>query len=663
MSRNNLLAACAAFLLLQGVTTIANAQIGDPNSQLLCYTVPVNNPRFSPGLNRGAAEDEWIVCQAVINGSSFDVADEYASDPGDGLFDSFFVVPTYTANKPSNGISNIAFEGTFGGAGTFTDTVGGNHGDSELPAGHPALTTDICGTAASGCLLGAFGDGDPGNQATVTPGAREFLTGPSLFSGGVTGVRIPVNIDFTTAPEDRIDLFFAIRLARDGLKAITDQLSPANHQQDFPGTDDSPPGLVDGAGQWFSGPGPLWIGFYVGDPTGIATVPIKVLEGGTDDVASQSTVAGEKYCDADEDGSCSEEDLFDGTTVTVSFCLDPFGDEADNACDDPQSVTLVTGANCADPETCTKYSSATVTIRKATSGPPPRPIGAEVTPNAGSAGAGEWELFFDRLCDGNNSDGGGPLTLTIEETLDSIFNRQTAPQDDADDSDGVTAAGGVYTVLLGCSDESNESNIQLGLDFGNVLDVFGTGDPHTIGYWGANIIKAAINSDDGEGGASGQCGDQAPGNNVLPKDGYETPAEVADLIQGAVAECAAFDNVPEDDSEALCYAANMLPPKHFENAPGQLLGVLLNIESGLLPEGFTVDLNCLLGTTGQDPVDLDEIVEGACADPDAYHDILAALNELDPEGGVLTCLYDTVCPMDELDPDGKNTGQQCSLAP
>ena len=117
--------------------------------------------------------------------------------------------------------------------------------------------------------------------------------------------------------QTRIDLFFAILLAPDGLKKITGT-PPPNTEQPFPGTIFGRPS-VSGAGGFFPGPGPLYVGFFVGDPTGIATVPIRPDEADGDGEVFFASIAGIKFCDLDLDGECSGEPLVNGTFITVDF--------------------------------------------------------------------------------------------------------------------------------------------------------------------------------------------------------------------------------------------------------------------------------------------------------------------------------------------------------
>lgn len=587
-----LLAIAISLFLLLGFVPDAPAQA--PNAQLLCFNLePPSNQKLSPGLNRGHAEGFWIRCQGVIDGQARDTADAESGGLNDGLYRSMFLLPTYSQRNNENGISDIA-----AGENGIRNLYGA--GDvTPVPAGHPeddGMT-----------FLGAVSD--TGACGAPVIGAPTFHEGASLFAGpsggnqSVIGVIVPVDL---TCPADaqRIDLSFAIRLAPDRLQKITGGLS-TGRQQGFPGTTFGPPSPVSGAAGYFSGPGPLFVGYFVGDPTGIATVPIKVLE------AEQefSSISGHKFCDTDLDGNCAGEHLVDGVTIKVT--MDTFA-----AAD--QIFFLTTGSPGLQLE---RQGNSVVTN--------PLPM---------APGTGEYEMIID--CRVFPKSG---TVLTIEEipVPPAGFTDQTAPGDDADNSDRVTASGGVYTVELNCNEDRTD------LNFGNVTIRPSDADPHTIGFWGASLIKSAINSSTE---AHAQCGkEEAPGGNDLPvSDGmttYNTPEEVAALIDAAADGCAAFDStinaVGTDVEDLLCEGAGHLPPKQFDNPRGQLLGYLLNIQSGLLPEGTLVDLSCLGFPNGLVPAG--DIAADACNDPDAFQAVLDAINNQTP-GVDPYCLVEVTCP-------------------
>ena len=91
----------------------------------------------------------------------------------------------------------------------------------------------------------------------------------------------------------------------------------------------------------------------------------------------------------------------------------------------------------------------------------------------------------------------------------------------------------------------------------------------------------------------------------------------------------------------MCEAAGHLPPKQFDNPLGQLLGYLLNIESGLLSEGILVDLSCLGFPNGLVPAG--DLASDACNDPNAFQALLDAINNQTP-GEDPFCLVDVTCP-------------------
>ena len=93
--------------------------------------------------------------------------------------------------------------------------------------------------------------------------------------------------------------------------------------------------------------------------------------------------------------------------------------------------------------------------------------------------------------------------------------------------------------------------------------------------------------------------------------------------------------------DLLCEAAAHLPPKQFDNSLGQLLGYLLNIESGLLPEGTLVDLSCLGFPNGLESAG--KIASDACDNPGAFQALLDAINNQTP-GVDPYCLVEVTCP-------------------
>lgn len=596
---------------------------GENNYQVGCFTLePPSNQRLSPGLNRGHAEGEWAFCQVAIDGAALVGAE--AAVAGAGTYGIDLIVPTYTnfQSKNANGIVDVAVAGSYGGgAASFTDIDGHPFGDSDLPAGHPLI--------GDAHLLGAFANGNLANTGTVTipqpPAALpldSFETGPPLFSNPVTGIRIPVRIDSFGVPAagiTRIDFFFAILFAADDLKRCK-----GNGGQDFPCETSGNPS-ADGAAQWFSGPGPLWIGYRPQFTTGIATVPFKILDAdGQEPEPAFASIHGIKFCDVNVDGSCSGEKLVNGTKITVEF------DTRFNGVSSLRSVELYTGIP----------GQSSVSVVRAGND-------VDFIFQPGKTDGTYWVDFDCSIFPGATGNGvGASTTVTITESL-GVFDQQTAPVDDTDNSDGVTASGGVYTVQLTCNDDVG------GLDFGNVVLDPAQGDPHTIGFWGASLIKSAINSDPA---AHGLCGDNdAPGGNVLPvSDGvttYTTSDQVATLIMSAAANCAAFDGsinaaTVDTTEEKLCAAAGHLPPKQFDNPLGQLLGMLLNVEAGLVPDNALVDQACLGIGADPTPVPLSNILADACLDPGAYQALLDAINNLDPVDGVLPCVTVPTCPAD-----------------
>lgn len=580
-------------LLCLAWTPGAHAQ-GGPNAQLLCFNLfPVPNTGLSPGLNRGHPEGFWILCRGVIDGQARDVADGALGGANDGLYRSMFLLPTLSQKQNENGISDVA-----AGETATTDEYGADD-VLPIPAGHPA----------AGAALGAEGDFGMNSCAVdVRVDQVDFHEGASLFAGApggnksVIGVTVPVDIDCGPVTDnERIDLSFAIRLAPDDLKKIGGGLANGP-QQGFPGTE---AGVISGAAGYFSGPGPLFVGYFVGDPTGIATVPIRVLEAeGRDEFAS---ISGKKFCDTDLDGSCSDEHLVDGVTIKVT--LDTFLGPG-------QMFFLVT-------------PSSKMLER----------VGNNIVETTLSdPGTGEYELFIN--C---NVLPNGSTTVKVEEVPapPAGFTDQTAPP-----------PPGFYEFTLSCNEDRGD------LDFGNVKLVPSDGDPHTIGFWGS-LVKKALNT------IPADCnGTQVPGSDVLPFSGFpaaNTPALVADLIEAAVAGCNEFSSlVGANDTETLCNAAFFLPPGNDEpignvNAQAQLLALLLNIEADFISAATLVDKTCLGFSNGLVPVG--EIAAAACADgPALFQALLDAINNQTP-GVAPFCLLNATCPPLVL------AALKCPLAP
>lgn len=618
---------------------------GDNNYQVGCFTLtPPGNQRLSPGLNNGHSEGELAFCNIVIDGNSLDNSQSFDGDPS--TYDIELIVPTWTNfdNRNANGITDILVTGSYGaGSNSMTDIDGTTYGDNNIPVGHPLIGDPH--------ILGVFANGSLANVGTLNVSTPTFTTGPSEFSGDVTGVLIPVEISgFGGLEVDRIDFFFAIKFAEDGLRKCTGGNGGA---QDFPCVLFPPPGgSALGAASWFPGPGPLWLGYHVQESTGISTVPFKIL-GADEPEFTLSSIDGVKFCDVDVDGSCSGENLVNGTDVTVWVC-DLDGDASDCTNDDIVAV-FTTGAVGVPGDASQPYSQASLEIAKKGQ---KIDTDFQILPTASD---GAYSLFVSRVCEGKHADGLGALTIQVAEAVDPIFDRQTAP-DPGDTVDTFTAADGTDSGLnvywsgtLACDGTVS------GLDFGNVTLEPAEGDPHTIGFWGAKLIKSAINSD---ADASAQCPYESPGENVLPvfdgQNTYNTPEEVETLLKDATASCSTFDFTGLDTAGTLCKAATYLPPKKFDNPLGQLLGVLLNAESGLLPDNVFVNRQCLGIGNDDTPVPLTGILDGACSDPDAYQPLMAAINESDPVDGsdVLQCFVAPTCPDND-----KVTTAQCPVLP
>lgn len=570
---------------------------GPPNAQLLCFNLlPASNRGLSPGLNRGTAEGEWIFCNAVIDGDALNVADAGLGGADDKFYLASFALPTYSKKQDANGISHLAVSALKISPGflTATDTFGGNV--LPIPTGHPLAVTMP--------ELGAFGDVSA-SAVKLTVRAVTFSQGPTLFSGGpkpVSGVQVDLELEMDSDDDTRIDIFFAIQLSLPNLKRITGS-APG---QGFPGTTSGPPS-ADGAADYASGPGLLFVGFFVGDPTGIATVPIKVVGA----PAVFSTVSGFKFCDLSLNGACSGEPLVNGMPIIVTIT---------GTIADPVVVPMLTGTSRQSIAMLTKQGMSVVT-----------------TFDAGSAGPGEY--FVEISCDIFS---GASLTVKIEEDLAGgdpplDFTDQTVPLDPD-----------FYEFTLACDENVEDRN------FGNVKLEPAEGDPHTMGFWG-QLVKKAIHTNGGDG-AEAMCGDDAPGGDTLPHSGYSTPVDVASEVEDAAADCAYFDDNPvpsindaTNTAEFLCSATAVLPPGKdgglggANNFNAQLLALLLNVEAGFLDEGVLVDRDCLVGSGGD--ISLADLLLQACGGDTSLQPVIAAINELDPDGmGQLPCLSTETCP-------------------
>ena len=284
------------------------------------------------GLINGYDEGEWIPFVAAIEGRKLESADANAGAAGDGVYRASIIAPTYSPRNLANGISDLAVTGTYG-AGDITPIPSTFDDDWLVDNGYAPF------------VLGAFADGGA-DEAPDIVSIRQ-RKGPTRFGGDVSSVS--VSVEFTApAGSERVELRFAVRLAPPDLAPI----GPPG--QAFPGTQ---PGVSAGAAAFHPGPGPLFVGYEVGDPTGIATVPIKVEHNDCD--SDDDCVPGE-YCGAG--GECEEPCASDPDCPTEEICEDGVCVPPPPACDEDADCNgdyCVGGFcvpecpdSCADPELC-----------------------------------------------------------------------------------------------------------------------------------------------------------------------------------------------------------------------------------------------------------------------------------------------------------------------
>lgn len=304
-------------------------------SQLRGYDLgpPFPGGLRNSGLVNGYAEGEWIPFVAVIEGEKLVDADAAEGTIGDGQYRLGIILPTHSARHEANGISELATVGTYG-AGAIT------------PIPDPFDDGWLIAHGYDPFVLGAWADGGEVDAAPVILGATQ-RTGPRRFGGDVSSVSVAIRFQLTAATQN-VEVRFAVRLAPPGLAPIIPGGQP------FPGV---APGAALGAADFFPGPGPLFVGYEVGDPTGIATVPIRVERNHC--VTGEDCVLGD-VCSPD--GDCVHPCYSDTTCPTGEFCEDGFCEPPPGDCTDDIDCPgehCVGGYcvptcpdDCADPELC-----------------------------------------------------------------------------------------------------------------------------------------------------------------------------------------------------------------------------------------------------------------------------------------------------------------------
>jgi MYXO-CTERM domain-containing protein len=256
------------------------------------------------GLVNGYAENEWVPFVAVMEGSKLEDADALAGGVGDGRYGASIIVPSYSAKHDANAIVDLQVTGTYG-EGAIT------------PIPDPFDAHWLASNGYQPFVLGAFADtGDSDLAPSLARIAQK--TGPTRFGGEVGSASIPVEFA-APAGATKVELRFAVRLARRGLEKV------APGGQAFPGTAD---GSALGAADFFPGPGPIFVGYDVGKPTGIATVPIRVVR---HSCASDDECPPGRYCDQNA-GSCAEPCVDDSNCAADEICEDGACQQANPPC-------------------------------------------------------------------------------------------------------------------------------------------------------------------------------------------------------------------------------------------------------------------------------------------------------------------------------------------
>ena len=255
------------------------------------------------GLVNGYAENEWVPFVAVMEGSKLEDSDALVGGTGDGRYGASIIVPSYSAKHDANAIVDLKVSGTYG--------------QGELiPIPDPFDAHWLADNGYQPFVLGAFADtGDSDLAPTLASIAQK--TGPTRFGGQVGSASIPIEFR-APAGATTVELRFAVRLARRGL----DKVSPDG--QAFPGTRD---GSALGAADFFPGPGPIFVGYDVGEPTGIATVPIRVAR---HSCQSDDECPPGRYCG--DTGTCVEPCVDDSNCADDEICEDGACEDAPPLC-------------------------------------------------------------------------------------------------------------------------------------------------------------------------------------------------------------------------------------------------------------------------------------------------------------------------------------------
>jgi hypothetical protein len=267
------------------------------------------------GLVNGYAENQWVPFVAVMEGTKLEDADLLAGGAGDGRYGAAIIVPSYSVRHGANAIVDLQVSGTYG-EGAIT------------PIPDPFDAHWLEANGYQPFVLGAFADGGD-EDLDPSLGQASQRSGPTRFGGEVGSASIPVEWS-APAGASSVELRFAVRLAPRGLEEV----SPAGQ-----GFGQYAAGAALGAADFFPGPGPIFVGYEVGKPTGIATVPIRVLRHSCtsdDECPSGGT--------CNDGGSCDEPCVDDSNCLPGEICEDGRCDDAPPPCE--------TAADCAAGDVC-----------------------------------------------------------------------------------------------------------------------------------------------------------------------------------------------------------------------------------------------------------------------------------------------------------------------
>jgi hypothetical protein len=260
------------------------------------------------GLINGYGEGEWIPFVAIMEGSKLEDADINQGSAGDGQYRAAIILPTYSERNNANGLIDLATTGTYG-----------QQPVAPIPAGFD--NGWLVENGYDPFVLGAFSDTGEHDAAPVILGAAQ-RTGPTRFGGNVSSVSVSVSWQLAN-PADNVELRFAVYMAPPGLEPVVPGGAPFASRT---------PGGALGACSFHPGPGPLFVGYEVDDPTGIATVPIR---------CRTTTCSGDEECTPGETcnlgtGECDHPCVSDATCPTDQVCEDGVCTETPPTCIDDE---------------------------------------------------------------------------------------------------------------------------------------------------------------------------------------------------------------------------------------------------------------------------------------------------------------------------------------